>query len=177
MKVSLIKFPSPFGLVCLAAFSVSATATAAPPAADVPAASDVDRTSAASSPPASEERSAPRAEPNVTRGTVALVAAGIAVVGAGVGTVFGVLALENKAAYRKHPTYANSDDGDADAAYADGAMALALAAGVTSLVLYLTRDTVPDEDPPPVIPKPRPTISASPLVTRHEVGGGVLVRF
>ena len=89
----------------------------------------------------------PPDDPSVTRGTVALVAAGVAVASASVGTVFGVLALQNKSDYRNNPTYSDSDRGNNDAAYADGAIALAVAAAVTSIVLYVTSDANSDESP------------------------------
>jgi outer membrane biosynthesis protein TonB len=123
----------------------------------------------------------PRAEPSVTRGAVALVAAGVAVAAAGAGTVFGVLALQNKSDYAKTPTYSNADQGNNDAAYADGCIALAVAAGVTGLVLYLTRDTGHEPDPTASSAKKRSAeFSVSPLLsppTAHGGGAGVLLRF
>jgi hypothetical protein len=110
----------------------------------------------------------------VKRSTVALVAAGVAVVGAGVGTAFGVLALQNKSDYRNNPTYSNYDNGNNDAAYADGAIALALAAGVTSLVLYITRDSGSPEGAPT---KHSVAFSASPVVVPHGAGAGAILRF
>jgi hypothetical protein len=89
--------------------------------------------------------------------------------------VCGVLALQNKSDYEKSPTYANSDNGNNDAAYADGAIALAVAAGVTSLVLYLTRDDA-DESATRSTKKP-PMVSAAPMVTQHGGGAGALLRF
>jgi hypothetical protein len=111
----------------------------------------------------------PPPEPSVKRTTVALWAAGVAVVGAGVATTFGVLALENKSAYQKGPTFSNADSGNNDAAYADGGIALAVAAGVTSLVLFLT-----SEDPPK---SGAAGVSASPFVTPHGGGAGAVLRF
>ena len=106
------------------------------------------------------------------------MAAGVAVVGAGVGTVFGVLALQNKSDYAKGPTYANAARGNNDAAYADGGIALAVAAGVTSLVLFLTSPSSQDEATAPPAPKAgSAALSASPLVTAHGGGAGVLLRF
>jgi hypothetical protein len=120
----------------------------------------------------------PPPDPSVQRTTVALVAAGVAVVGAGVGTVFGLLALHNKSDYRRAPTYANSDQGNNDAAYADGALALAVAAAVTSLVLYVTNGPSADQDPDPATAKKRSAaFSASPFVTSHGGGAGALLRF
>jgi hypothetical protein len=114
----------------------------------------------------------------VKRSTVALVAAGVAVVGTGVGTAFGVLALENKSDYRRNPTYSNTDQGNNDAAYADGAIALAVAAAVTSLVLFVTSDPSSDEGEPPSASKKRSAgFSASPVVVPHGGGLGALLRF
>jgi hypothetical protein len=121
-------------------------------------------------PPAIAPPPPPPPEPMVTRSTVALVAAGVAVAAVAGATVFGVLALRNKSDYDAHPTYANVDYGTNDAAYADGCIALAVAAGVTSLILYVTRDTT--------TPTPRSAVvSASPIVTAHGGGGGFVLRF
>jgi hypothetical protein len=112
----------------------------------------------------------PSPDPPVTRSTVALVATGVAVAAAAGATVFGVLALRNKSDYDAHPSYANVDYGTNDAAYADGCIALAVAAGVTSLILYLTRDATS--------PAPRSAVlSPSPMVTPHGGGAGFVLRF
>ncbi len=122
-------------------------------------------------------RPVPPAEPFLTRRTVAFVAAGVALAGAGVGAIFGALALQNKSDYDKNATYANSDRGNNDAAYADGGIALAVAAGVTSLVLFVTGDTS-DAAASAGAPRRRSlTFSASPFVTTHGGGAGALVRF
>jgi hypothetical protein len=116
----------------------------------------------------------PPPAPPITRKTVALAAAGVAVVGAGLATVFGVLALDNKSDYRKSPTFSNSDNGNNDAAYADGGIALAIAAGVTSLVLYLTSDPN-DRASAAGAKNPATAFSASPFVSPH--GAGAILRF
>ena len=100
------------------------------------------------------------ADPPVERRTVAIVAAGVAVVGAGVATTFGVLALQNKHDYDRGPTFSNVDLGTNDAAYADGGLALAVVAGVTSLILFLTSDAAAT-DPGP----------------RHSTSPGAVFRF
>ena len=107
---------------------------------------------------------------------MALIAAGVAVVGAGVGAVFGALALQNKSDYGKSPTYANSGNGNNDAAYADGCIALAVAAGVTSLVLFLTDDTHGDDSARAAKARAA-TFSATPIVTARGGGAGVQLRF
>jgi hypothetical protein len=111
----------------------------------------------------------PAAPATPTRTTVALVSAGIAVAAATTATVFGVLALQNKNDFQSSATYARADDGNNDAAYADGAVALAVAAGVTSLVLFLTHD-----GGTPAAPG---ALSASPFVTAHGGGAGAVLRF
>ena len=166
MKTRIRKAPILLGLVALAALSaMPVRALASPPEAPP---------SAVAPPPPPAPPPVP--EPAVKRNTVALVAAGVAVASAGAATVFGVLALQNKSDYQAHPTYSNSDNGNNDAAYTDGCIAVAVAAGVTSLVLYLTRDTTHDADPPG--PAPRSAVfSASPVVTPHGGGAGFVLRF
>jgi hypothetical protein len=117
-------------------------------------------------------------QPTFSRRKVAGVAAGVAAAAAVGATVFGVLALREKSSYDGTPTYANTDNGDNFAAYTDGCIALAVAAGVTSLVLYLTRDTTSAGDPAAAGPKkPAAAFSLSPLVTAHAGGAGALLRF
>ncbi len=112
--------------------------------------------------------------PAVTRRTVAFAAAGVAVVGAGLATTFGVLALHNKSSFQSSPTLTSSDNGNNDAAYADGAIALSVAAGVTSLVLFLTDESSTTAEPP----RTRPAkLSGAPFLTPHGAGAGALVRF
>jgi hypothetical protein len=166
------------GLVAVAVFSIVPRPTlAAPPEAAASSSAEV------TPPPPPVPALAPRdvpplSEPPVTRNTVALYAAGIAVAGASAGIVFGVLALENKRDYQKNPTYSNSNNGTNDAAYADGAIALAVAAGVTSIVLFLTNDTAPSPDPMATPSTSRSAVlSASPFVTSHGGGASALLRF
>ncbi len=119
---------------------------------------------------------APAPPSAVSRRTVAFVAAGLAVAGAGAAAIFGGLALQNKSDFQEGATDARSDDGNNDAAYADGGIALALAAGVTSLVLFLTSESTNDG---PVEPAPKKGIAflPSPMVGPHGAGAGALFRF
>jgi len=117
----------------------------------------------------------PTPAPGVSRRTVALGAAGVAAVGAMSAVVFGVLALQNKSDYEKTPTYSNTDNGNNFAAYTDGCIALAVAAGITSLVLYFTSPPAADGAAPPS--KKAALFSASPIVTTHGGGVGALLRF
>jgi hypothetical protein len=111
----------------------------------------------------------------MTRRSVAFAAAGVAVIGAGIGASFGALALHNKSLYQRQPTLSNSDNGNNDAAYADGGIVLAVAAGITSLVLFLTDDPTPPAGH--VAPPPSATVQASPFVTLHGGGAGAVLRF
>ena len=156
MKTRLMSAPAILALVALTALSaMPRRAMATPPEPALPA------------PPPPP----PPAPAAVKRSTVALWAAGVAVVGAGVATTFGILALQNKSAYERNPTYSNVDNGTNDAAYADGGIALAVAAGITSLVLFLTSDASPDA-------RGRSAgISASPVLTAHGAGAGAILRF
>jgi hypothetical protein len=163
----------------------TAPASTLPPPAPVPTAATarppIPAASPLGPPPSPEPVTGQplRLEPSVKRRTVALYAAGIAVVGAGVATVFGVLALNNKHEYEKTPTYSNSDNGNNDAAYADGGIALAVAAGITSLVLLLTSDPA-DASPTASAPATRSgSHLASPTATSLSSGGGAgaLLRF
>lgn len=117
----------------------------------------------------------PPPHPLITRRSVALGAAGVAIASAAAATAFGVVALQNKSDYDKTPTYVNTDNGNNFAAYADGCLALAVAAGITSLVLFVTSaDSTADPSSPP---RQASVISASPLVTAHGGGATAVLRF
>jgi hypothetical protein len=116
----------------------------------------------------------------------AYITGGLAVVAAGVGTVFGVMALNDKSAFDKNPTTQKADDGDTHALIADMSFGVALTFGVTSAVLFLTRD----ETPPAATSstahattakadakKNRITVTPTPIVGPHSGGAGVLLRF
>jgi hypothetical protein len=111
----------------------------------------------------------------VSRRTVALGAAGVAAVGAVSAVVFGILALQNKSDYAKAATYTNTDNGNNFAAYTDGCIALAAAAGITSLVLYFTSSRSVEDAARPS--KKAALLSAAPIVTMHGGGVGTLLRF
>jgi hypothetical protein len=111
-----------------------------------------------------------------SRKTIALGAAGVAIAGIVGTTVFGVLALHDKSDFDRTPTYALADNGANFAAYSDGCLALAVAAGVTSLVLWLT-GAPPAEASPAGSPVDTPARSTSPTALVTTLGGGALVRF
>jgi len=112
----------------------------------------------------------------VSRRAVALGAAGVAGAAAVGAVVFGVLALQNKADYERNPTYANTDNGNNFAAYADGCLALALAGGVTGLVLHLTSPSSSGSGNA-VRAMHAAVISASPILMAHGGGAGAVLRF
>jgi hypothetical protein len=115
----------------------------------------------------------------------AFITGGLAVVAAGVGTAFGVIALGDKSNFDKNPTSSTADNGDTHALIADMAFGVAITFGVTSAVLFLTGD----EPPPAAASSERsPTRTASaapggikitptPMVGPHSGGAGVLVQF
>jgi len=70
----------------------------------------------------------------------AYVTGGLAIAAAGVGTVFGVLALNDKSDFDKNPTTQTADNGDTHALIADMAFGVALTFGVTSAVLFFAKD-------------------------------------
>lgn len=159
-------------LIMLTVVSVVSLASGADP---VPAAASAPAPPVAPAPEPLLPPVPPPSGPSSSRRTVAFGAAGVAIASAAAATVFGVLALQNKSDYEKTPTYANTDDGNNFAAYADGCIALAVAAGITSLVLFATSgDSSADPFTPP---RQASVISASPLVTAHGGGAAAVLRF
>lgn len=130
---------------------------------------------AAPAPPEPPPVPLPPPDSTVSRRTVALGAAGVAVAAAAGTIALGVLALKNKSEYDSAPTFANTDNGNNFAAYADGCAALAVAAGVTSLVLYLTSHPTADSAAP--APRRAAVFSVAPAVTPHGGGAGAVLRF
>jgi hypothetical protein len=108
-----------------------------------------------------------------SRKVVAVVAAGIAVVGIGVGSAFGVLAMNTQSSFDAHPTAAGASTGNQEALLCDVAFGAAVIAGVTSAVLFLTDPP----GPPPRIPPMTNRLMLSPTVSQHGGGAAVLIRF
>jgi hypothetical protein len=102
----------------------------------------------------------------------AWVTGGIAVVAAGVGTAFGVVTLNDKSTYNTSPTTNTADNGDTHALITDMAFGVALTFGVTSAVLFLTKD-----EPASSGPAKTSSLTLTPIVGPHEGGAGVLLRF
>jgi hypothetical protein len=114
----------------------------------------------------------------------AFVTGGLAIVAAGVGTAFGIMALSDKSDFDKNPTTQTADNGDTHALIADMSFGVALTFGVTSAVLFLTKDEAPaaaSSAPPKTrTAKAEPkkvTVTPTPIVGPHSGGAGVLLRF
>jgi hypothetical protein len=103
------------------------------------------------------------------------------------------MALSDKSDFDKNPTAAKADDGENHALVADMSFGVAVTLGVTSAVLFLTKDDAPAaaaasaapvrrpliaSAPAPVAPRVhRVTITPTPIVTPHGGGAGALFRF
>jgi hypothetical protein len=165
------------------AFASTQTVTAALDAEPPPAAPPPPPVAAAE-PPAPPPPPPPPPQPRSL--VPAYVTGGLAVVAAGVGTVFGVMALNDKSSFDKNPTTSTADNGDTHALISDMSFGVALTFGVTSLVLFLTKDEPPatsqasghtstaQADAPK---KSAITVQPVPVVGPHEGGAGVLLRF
>jgi hypothetical protein len=148
-----------------------------PPPPPSPVAANVPPPPPAAPPPPAEPRSK----------VPAYVTGGLAIVAAGVGTVFGVMALSDKSDFDKNPTTHTADNGDTHALIADMAFGVALTFGVTSAVLFLTRDEAPaasSAKAPTTMAKAeadakrnRITWAPTPIVGPHSGGAGLTLRF
>jgi hypothetical protein len=153
-----------------------------PPAAPPPA------PVAATPPPAPAPPPPPPPEPRSK--VPAYITGGLAIVAAGVGTAFGIIALGDKSDFDKNPTSQTADNGDTHALIADMSFGVAITFGVTSAVLFLTNDEPPAATAkhPSTLQKvadrlaftPKRTalkITPTPMIGPHSGGAGVLVRF
>lgn len=140
-------------------------------------------------PPAVAEATPPPAEPPAPapRSMVpAYVTGAVAIVAASVGTGFGIAALSQSSDFKAAPTAQKADDGDNQALIADMMFGVALTFGVTSAVLFFSKDA-PDNTTAKAAParvgalapakRSKVTIVPAPYVTPHGGGAGALVRF
>ncbi len=134
---------------------------------------------AAAEPPAPPPPPPPPPQPRSL--VPAYVTGGLAIVAAGVGTVFGVMALNDKSSFDKNPTTSTADNGDTHALISDMSFGVALTFGVTSAVLFLTKDEPPATSQGPARADARKnsavTVQPVPVVGPHVGGAGVLLRF
>lgn len=159
--------------------TVSANLDPEPPAAPPPP-------PVAATPPPEAPPPAPPPPPPEPRSKVpAYVTGGLAIVAAGVGTVFGIMTLSDKSDFDKNPTTSTADSGDTHALITDMAFGVALTFGVTSAVLFLTKDEPPAASsaaPRTVTAKAQTdkhhvTVTPTPMVGAHSGGAGLTVRF
>ena len=159
--------------------TVSASLDPEPPAAAPPP------PVAATPPPPETPPPAPPPPPPEPRSKVpAYVTGGLAIVAAGVGTVFGIMTLSDKSDFDKNPTTSTADNGDTHALITDMAFGVALTFGVTSAVLFLTKDEAPAQASAAhkavtakAASDKHVTITPTPMVGAHSGGAGLTVRF
>ncbi|WP_394837440.1 PEGA domain-containing protein [Pendulispora rubella] len=115
----------------------------------------------------------------------AFVTGGVALAAAGVGTVFGIMALSDKSDFDKTPTSSKADDGENHALIADMAIGVAITLGITSAVLFFSAEEPAAKPAAKAAPRkviaapkaPPVTIRPTPIVTPHGGGAGALIRF
>jgi hypothetical protein len=141
----------------------------APPAAET----------AVPSPAAAPAAVTPAAPPAQPRSLVpAIVTGALAVAAAGVGTVFGVIALSDKSDFNKNPTTSTADSGDTHALIADMAFGVALTFGVTSAVLFFTKDEPPAATSSAARPQmAKVKLTPTPIVGPHTGGAGFVLTY
>ncbi len=115
---------------------VELKASAPPPAAAAAVAPPPPPAETAPAPPA-----APPPAPEAHSKVPAYITLGVGVVGAGVGTIFGISALSAKSDFNKNPTNSGADKAERDALIADMGWAVAITLGVTGIVLLTTSDS------------------------------------
>lgn len=136
----------------------------------------------AAAPATIEPTPAPDTPPPAHHSNVAAwITGGAAVVAVGVGTAFGVMALNDKSNFNANPTTATADSGENHALIADMAFGVAVTLGVTSAVLFLSKDDAPATPPATASASAKKraaiTITPAPYVTPHGGGAGALIRF
>jgi hypothetical protein len=158
------------------AFASTQTVTAELVAAPPPAAPVTPPPPVETAPPVTPPPAPVPAEPRSM--VPAYVTGGLAIVAAGVGTVFGIIALGDKSDFDNNPTSQKADDGDTHALIADMAFGVALTFGVTSAVLFLTKDEPAATSSAHVKKKTNAmTVTPIPVVGPHSGGAGFALRF
>jgi hypothetical protein len=109
----------------------------------------------------------------------AIVTGGVALGATAVGTVFGVLALDDRNRLQSNRDAGTANEASNFAAASDLGFIAAGAFAVTSVILYLKRDDPAWEVVARYEAKraPPPTLTASPFLTPHAAGAGALFRF
>lgn len=114
----------------------------------------------------------------------AYVTGAVAIVAAGVGTGFGIKALQQSSDFEKNPTTKKADDGENNALVADMMFGIAITFGVTSAVLFLSNDSpsTAKASEPKVASASKPkkkkvTVLPAPYVSPTGGGIGTVVKF
>jgi hypothetical protein len=109
----------------------------------------------------------------------AFITGGLAIVAVGVGTGFGIAALAKKSDFDKNPTADTADTGENFALVADMAFGVAITLGVTSAVLFLTKDddAAPAKTASNVTKKKPIKIIPTPFIVPNGGGAGAFFRF
>ena len=111
----------------------------------------------------------------------AFITGGLAIVAVGVGTGFGIAALSKKSDFDKNPTADTADTGENFALVADMAFGVAITLGVTSAVLFLTKDddAAPAKTASNVVVKKKQPIKIipTPFIVPNGGGAGAFLRF
>jgi hypothetical protein len=121
----------------------------------------------------------------VPRRTLGWAAGGLAIVSAGFGTAFGIVALQSNSSFKDVPTLGRAYRAQDFAVYSDVSFGAAVALGATSLVLLLGGGS-PDATAAQA-PAPAPaasaartsawTLQATPITLPHGGGAGAVVHF
>ena len=159
--------------------TVTVTLESAPPPPVAPPAPPLPVAIAAPPPAPAPPPSEPRSQ------VPAYITGALAIAAAGVGTVFGVLALNDKSSFNKTPTTQTADNGDTHSLISDMSFGVAITFGVTSAVLFLTRDEAPapaaaskDTSTKTASSKRKAvTITPTPMVGSHSGGAGFVLQF
>jgi hypothetical protein len=124
-------------------------------------------------PPPKETTPPPAPPPKEERSKLpAYITLGVGVVGAGVGTVFGIMALGAKSDFDQNPTSDNADKAERNALIADMSFGVALTLGITGIVLL----TAGGDEPSEVSAKrtlhhaPRAKLDVAPILTHTTQG-------
>lgn len=115
--------------------------------------------------------SAPKAQSKLP----AYITLGVAAVGAGVGTYFGIQALKKKSDFDKTPTESLADDTERDALIADMAFGVAVTLGVTGIVLLTSSGDDTAEKPAATLN--RSHLAVAPYVSPKGGGAAALLTF
>jgi len=110
----------------------------------------------------------------------AYVTLGIAAVGAGVGTYFGLKALSAKSDFNDNPTADSADDAERNALFADMLFGVAITLGVTGVVLLTSGDDAPAQQSGKtkvLPPRAKPNFAVAPYVSPNGGGGAMRVKF